>query len=891
MLSTSSSRRLLLQRCSYHARRKAQGLARSYLTNAGAAAGGAGAGAGANSGRQQHRTALGAALSTSLAAAALAATHLDNSESSGEDHGEGATYNGSTRNRIPFWNTTSATTRNSLQHLMYSASAAAAPGGAMATTATVSCEPPGRARSRIARRTTHKMDAQSTKRARLESKYDVDWKTVLGEGAYGSVYLATEKGGSRTKVAVKKIPLQAADDVSFQREMDALLLLEKSGGHPNICSLREHFHEGDHYYLVLDLIAGGEMFDHLVRSGPYSEADAARLIREAASALAYIHGLNVVHGDVKPENLMLSTEQASDAVVKLVDFGCAQVADEDSVFLSDDDVQGPGRTPAYCPPEVLDPRKNRNGTNKMEPTMDIWALGIVLYVMLVGVHPFDVDGRATDEEIEHKVVKGSTPPLRGSYLTEHLSKDAIDVIAKMLRNNPRRRITAIELLEHPWVKGETASSSLMKGSDEKLSQVRDFKTRIGAKVFADIMNWSEEADSCKKTSLIERSFREFDNKGKGHITMGDIQRFSSVDPKDRQGGGAKKGAIDPDQEPLSLSGFSKVLNENMRNRYLNKGDVVYKEGDKGNHMYIINSGIVEVKKGESIVDRGPGNFFGEGALFHPRGTRSATVRCKTPVHLLEISREYFDKYLAESDPNLLLTLREKDQIRKRNRARKVMRLQTNLKDRFFNKGEALFKEGDDGQSLFLVESGVVDVLTKNQNVFSATAGNVCGEHSVLMDKPRNTTALCASDTGCEAFEMSRDDFNRTMEKSPDLKGSVRTLCLRREFKKAVVFRLKRKFPYDDPRLAFDAAHKNQKSFVASWFKLDGSPIKARKKGKGNDLDFDDIACMMRDMDPNYTDEEVWEVIRAIQLRGESNTVSYEEFKKVFIADIKQSASM
>ena len=80
--------------------------------------------------------------------------------------------------------------------------------------------------------------------------------------------------------------------------MEALLHIRQHGGHPNICRLRENFDEGQYYYLILDLVSGGEMFDHLVNQGPYSEADAARLIREVASALAFCHGIGLVHGDL-----------------------------------------------------------------------------------------------------------------------------------------------------------------------------------------------------------------------------------------------------------------------------------------------------------------------------------------------------------------------------------------------------------------------------------------------------------------------------------------------------------------------------------------------------------------------------------------------------------------
>ena len=176
---------------------------------------------------------------------------------------------------------------------------------------------------------------------------------------------------------MKKIGKKFTNDVSFQREMNALMHIRNNGGHPNICSLRENFSEGDNYILVLDLVSGGEMFDHLVNQGAYSEADAARLVREMASALAFLHGIGCVHGDMKPENSMLSTENQSDAVIKLVDFGCAQVTAEDSAFPVAVDVSKKGEavnTPAYCPPEVLDKKRSKS---TIDPSFDMWSLGVV----------------------------------------------------------------------------------------------------------------------------------------------------------------------------------------------------------------------------------------------------------------------------------------------------------------------------------------------------------------------------------------------------------------------------------------------------------------------------------------------------------------------------------
>lgn len=234
------------------------------------------------------------------------------------------------------------------------------------------------------RQTVRKMEQDSCP-DKLSNRYEIDWAHPLGEGSFGVVYLGIDRH-SKEAVAVKQISKThtAAHHLTLQAEMRALLHLRDSGGHPNICSLRETFSEDDgYYYLILDLVVGGELFDHLVSQGAYSEADAARLVREVASALAYLHGAGpgMIHGDLKPENIMLSSSNPSDAVIKLIDFGCAVVLPDNSAISRSnendneawDDDSGPirltGRTLAYSPPEIL----NQSQTT-LDPSADMWAL-------------------------------------------------------------------------------------------------------------------------------------------------------------------------------------------------------------------------------------------------------------------------------------------------------------------------------------------------------------------------------------------------------------------------------------------------------------------------------------------------------------------------------------
>lgn len=136
----------------------------------------------------------------------------------------------------------------------------------------------------------------------------------------------------------------------------------------------------------------------------------------------------------------------------------------------------------------------------------------------------------------------------------------------------------------------------------------------------------------------------------------------------------------------------------------------------------------------------------------------------------------------------------------------------------------------------------------------------------ISGRPRNCTALCVD--GCVLLEMQGKDFLKLSETSPDIMNAMRDLSIRRDFKKAVVVRLAKEFPYDNPREAFDAV------------KLDTC----------RDLNFDAVRSLMRELNPEYTDEEIMEVIRTLDLTN-SGVVTFDEFKKVFVADIRLSASV
>jgi len=214
-----------------------------------------------------------------------------------------------------------------------------------------------------------------------------------------------------------------------------------------------------------------------------------------------------------------------------------------------------------------------------------------------------------------------------------------------------------------------------------------------------------------------------------------------------------------------------------------------------------------------------------------------------------------------------LEMKEKDKIRKRNRAKSILFAQSdNLKDVNISQGDVLFKEQQDGDSIFLVKKGNVDIITDDKKVLTCLEGNLVGEYAALMHKPRNCLAVCSTPT-CQVNEIPGPELQELL--SPDMKNSLRDLCLRRDFKKAVVRRLASAFPYGNPRAAWNACKTNTEAVLTEQ----------------------EIHALMKDFSPNYsTREDIKQVLQCIKLT-ETDFVTYDEFVKVFIGNIKTSASM
>jgi len=267
----------------------------------------------------------------------------------------------------------------------------------------------------------------------LDQYYQVDHSEngLLGIGHFAEVYRGVDmRTGAR--VAVKQISRQNQEVKTLRQEIAALL---KVNGHPNIVQLYDVFIDQRMVVLVMELLEGGELFSRIVKRGAYTEKEASRHFRRITEALDFMHQHGIVHRDLKPENLVLSScEPMSE--IKISDFGLSKVLGEDQTPMTT--VCG---TSAYAAPEV--------GISAFYgPKVDTWSLGVILFVVLAAYHPFDPYGRLDDGSMRRAVCG-----LKWDFedrVWKNMSDEVKDLITKLLCP-AEHRLTAAEILQHPWI--------------------------------------------------------------------------------------------------------------------------------------------------------------------------------------------------------------------------------------------------------------------------------------------------------------------------------------------------------------------------------------------------------------------------------------------------------
>ncbi|KAM7201008.1 Serine/threonine-protein kinase ark1 [Naviculisporaceae sp. PSN 640] len=291
------------------------------------------------------------------------------------------------------------------------------------------------------RNSSEDLDSESTEDKQLQHRSSIDAPLVpkqfhlgmfeigrpLGKGKFGRVYLARERSSNficALKVLYKS-ELQHGGGVEKQvrREIE----IQSNLRHPNILKLYGHFHDSKRIFLILEFAGKGELYKHLRRETRFPEWKAAQYIAQMASALRYLHRKHVIHRDIKPENILMGIH----GEIKISDFGW-------SVHAPNNRRQTLCGTLDYLPPEMI----GSGGRDKWyNEKVDLWSLGVLTYEFLVGEAPFEDTPIMTQKRIARADMK----------IPDWVSKEAKDLIKKLLVLDPEKRLPLEEVQNHPWI--------------------------------------------------------------------------------------------------------------------------------------------------------------------------------------------------------------------------------------------------------------------------------------------------------------------------------------------------------------------------------------------------------------------------------------------------------
>ena len=257
----------------------------------------------------------------------------------------------------------------------------------------------------------------------------------LGEGAFGEVRKCTHRETKEVR-AVKVLKKESMDQSEKESMLNEIKIL-KSLDHPNIVKIYEYFEDEKRFYIVTDLVKGGELFDEIIKRGKFNERDAATLMKQMLSCIAYCHDNGVVHRDLKPENVLLEESMEFDQI-KMIDFGTALP------FKAGQKLTEMIGTPYYIAPEVLNKKYGKE--------CDLWSLGVITYIVMSGLPPFN---GATDDEIMKAIKKGAFN--FNNAVWKGVSADCKDFITQLLTYDPSKRISAKNALNHSWIQTQAKS--------------------------------------------------------------------------------------------------------------------------------------------------------------------------------------------------------------------------------------------------------------------------------------------------------------------------------------------------------------------------------------------------------------------------------------------------
>ncbi|KAH7838441.1 hypothetical protein Vadar_026384 [Vaccinium darrowii] len=322
----------------------------------------------------------------------------------------------------------------------------------------------------------------------------------LGRGEFGITYLAidVETGEKYACKSILKKKLRTAVDIEdVRREVEIMKHLPK---HPNVVSLKDTYEDDNAVHIVMELCEGGELFDRIVARGHYTERAAAAVMRTIVEVVQACHRQGVIHRDLKPENFLFANKKET-AALKAIDFGLSIFFKPGERFT---EIVG---SPYYMAPEVL---KRNYG-----PEIDVWSAGVILYILLCGVPPFWAE---TEQGVAQAIIRSVIDFKRDPW--PKVSDNAKDLVKRMLDPDPNKRLTAQEVLEHPWIQNAKKAPNVPLGETVKarlkqFSVMNKLKKRA-LKVIAEHLSSEEVAG-------IKEAFDKMDTNKRGKINLEELR--------------------------------------------------------------------------------------------------------------------------------------------------------------------------------------------------------------------------------------------------------------------------------------------------------------------------------------------------------------------------------
>ena len=273
--------------------------------------------------------------------------------------------------------------------------------------------------------------------------------------------------------------------------------------HPNIVKMYEFLEDEKRIYIVTEICKGGELFDEILNRSKFDEADASVVMKQLLYAINYCHKKKIVHRDLKPENMLLEQDRDLEKI-KVVDFGTSLSFDESRNL---DEKLG---TAYYIAPEVIKKKYNEK--------CDLWSCGVIMYILISGEPPFN-DPRADNDAIMKKVEIGKYDLTSGIWKT--VSKEAKDLVKKLLTYDPSERINAEDALKHPWIADRESMKIDSKTAENALSNLQNFRADQKLKQAA-LTYIASQLISKSEQERLAKIFKALDENGDGQLSKDEI---------------------------------------------------------------------------------------------------------------------------------------------------------------------------------------------------------------------------------------------------------------------------------------------------------------------------------------------------------------------------------